>query len=278
MRLVICAAALLILGIVGSASAEEKIGIVLLHGKLGNALGSQAAFGKMQIGSALIAALGRAGYLVATPEMCWSGARSFDRTYTDCFRDIDDAIADLKAKGTTAIVLGGLSLGGNAAIGYGASHLGLRGIIAMAPADDPASKAQRPEIAAVIAQAQKLVEQGKGDEPSSFDDINTGPRGMYTMKIITTPRIYLSFYGPDSPASIPANTAKLSAPLLWVAGSEDPTQRRGPSFAFDKALPQPLNRYVTVTANHLATPDAGRDVILAWLAELAGRETANVSH
>jgi esterase/lipase len=277
-RFVIFAAALLILGSAGSASAEEKIGIVLLHGKLGSALGSPAAFGKMQIGSALIAALGHAGYLVATPEMCWSGARSFDRTYTDCFRDIDDAIADLKAKGATAIVLGGLSLGGNVAIGYGASHPGLLGIIAMAPADDPASKAQRPEIAAVIAQAQKLVEQGKGDEPTSFDDINTGPRGIYTMKIITTPRIYLSFYGPDSPASIPANITKLSAPLLWVAGTEDPTQRRGPSFAFDKAAPQPLNHYVTVTANHLETPDAGRAALLAWLAELTGRIENNVGN
>jgi pimeloyl-ACP methyl ester carboxylesterase len=269
---------LFFIGTAGSAGAEERIGVVLLHGKLGSALGSPAAVGKMRIGSALIAALRRAGHLVATPEMCWSGARGFDRTYTDCFGDIDDAIADLRSKGATAIVLGGMSLGGNAAIGYGAGHAGLLGVVAMAPADDPASKAKRPEIASVIARAQELVQQARGDEPTSFEDINTGPRGIYTKRIITTPRIYLSFYGPDSPASIPANTARLSAPLLWVAGSEDPTQRRGPSFAFDKARPQPLNRYVTVTANHLETPDAGRDAILAWLAELTGRQTNDSRH
>ena len=165
--------------------------------------------------------------------MCWSRKREFGLSYTDCFRDIDTAIAELKAKGAAAIVVAGLSLGGNAAIGYGATHPGLLGVIGLAPADDPRSKARQPGIAAVIAQAQDLISKGKGDEPTSFDDVNTGPRGTYAMKLRTTARIYLSFYGPDSQASIPDNTARLSAPILWVAGDNDPTQKRGPAFAFD---------------------------------------------
>lgn len=159
--------------------------------------------------------------------MCRSGRRSFDLSYADCFRDIDAAIADLKARGASAIVVGGLSLGGNAAIGYGATHPGLLGVIGLAPADDLRSKATRPGIAAVIAQAQDLVSKGKGDEPTWFDDINTGPRGTYTMKLHTTARIYLSFYGPDSHASIPDNTSRLTAPILWVAGDDDPTKEKG---------------------------------------------------
>jgi len=240
------------------AQAPQKIGIVLLHGKLG-----------ARMGGWLVDALKNAGYLVATPEMCWSGERRFDRTYPDCLAEVDAAISSLKAQGATSIVVGGLSLGGNAALAYGATHTGLAGIIGLSPADNPASKMQRsPQFAASVAKAQDLVAQGKGDEKTSFDDTNTGPKGSYPMTVDSTPRIFLSFNGPDSLANIPANAAKLKAPLLWVAGSDDPTQSRGPAFAFDKAPPNPLNRYVIVHVSHTQVPDAAADTVLAWLAAL----------
>ncbi len=59
--------------------------------------------------------------------------------------------------------------------------------------------------------------------------------------------------------------------MLWVAGDKDPTQKRGPAFAFDKAPPNPLNRYVTVPVTHLEIPDAAREAVLAWLSALAKR-------
>ena len=86
-------------------------------------------------------------------------------------------IATLKAQGATAIVVGGQSLGGNAALAYGATHAGLRGIIGLAPADDPQRKANRPEIAAAVARARTLMAAGKGDQRDSFADVNTGAGG-----------------------------------------------------------------------------------------------------
>jgi dienelactone hydrolase len=253
-----------------SARADGKIGIVLMHGKLGSPLGATSLVGnRTPIGGRLVADLKSAGYLVATPEMCWSDRRGFDKPYEECLTEIDAAIADLKKHGATAIIVAGQSLGGNAALAYGAAHAGLMGVIAYAPADDPKSKATRPEIATVVAQAERLAASGKGDERTKFDDVNAGPHGIYTMELRTTARIYLSFYGPHAAGDIPANTAKLKTPLLWIAGDDDPTQRRGRSFAFDHAPPNPLNRYVTVRASHLQTPDAGRQATLAWLAELA---------
>lgn len=255
---------------VSSARADGKIGIVLMHGKLGAPLGATGLVGnKTPLGGRLVADLKSAGYLVATPEMCWSGRRGFDKTYEDCLSEIDAAVADLKARGATAIVVAGLSLGGNAALAYGATRPGLMGVIAYGPADDPKSKATRPEIAAVVAQAERLVASGKADERRQFDDVNAGPHGIYTMELRTTARIYLSFYSPQASGDIPANTAHLKAPLLWIAGDSDPTQRRGRSFAFNDAPAHPMNRYVTVRASHLETPDAGRQATLAWLAELA---------
>lgn len=247
----------------GQAQAPQKIGIVLMHGKLG-----------IRMGGWLVAALQNAGYPVVAPEMCWSGQRRYDRPYPDCLAEIDAAIASLKSQGATSIVVGGISLGGNAALAYGATHTGLKGIIGLSPADDPTRKANSSNaklsgaFANSLAKARDLIAQGKGDEKASFDDINTGPSGSYAVTIDTTPRIFLSFYGPDSLANIPPNVAKLKAPLLWVAGSDDPTQSGGPAFAFDKAPPNPLNRYVVVHANHRQVPDAAADTALAWLAAL----------
>jgi pimeloyl-ACP methyl ester carboxylesterase len=251
-------------------AADDKIGLVLLHGKQGVPLGqSGLVSNKQPIGGRLVADLKDAGYLVATPEMCWSNRRNLDKPFEQCLNEIDDAIAGLKSRGATAIVVGGLSQGGNVAIAYGAMHSDILGVIAYAPADDPTSKARLPAVAAAIAKAQRLVAGGKGDERGRFDDVNTGPQGSFAMALDTTANIYLSFYGPDSKASIPDNTARLKVPILWVAGDSDPTQRRGKAFAFDEAPANPLNGYVTVSATHTETPNAGRQATLAWLKELS---------
>jgi pimeloyl-ACP methyl ester carboxylesterase len=171
-------------------------------------------------------------------------------------------VAKLRQRGATAIVIAGQSLGGNAALGYGARHPGLKGIIGLAPAHAPERITGRPEVAASLAKARAMIAAGKGGETDSFTDVNAT---LYQVR--TTAAIYASFVGPDSAAVMPANAAKLTAPLLWVAGNADPSQL-GPDYAFAKAPPNPLNRYVTVTASHLTTPDAAKEAVLAWLREL----------
>jgi pimeloyl-ACP methyl ester carboxylesterase len=265
-------AALSLFLIATSAHAEEKIGIVLMHGKQGAPLGTASLNSKAPpIGERLIADLKSAGYLVAAPEMCWSRRRGLDKTLDDCLAEIDAVIDDLKGQGATAIVVGGLSQGGNAAIAYGATHPTLLGVIGLAPADDPTARMARPDIRAALTKAERFAADGKGNERTTFDDVNTGAGGTFTITLNTTPAIYLSFYGPDGRTRIPANTAKLQVPLLWVAGDDDPSQRGGHSFAFDKAPSNPRNRYVTVSATHIGTPDAGRSAVLTWLADLANR-------
>jgi dienelactone hydrolase len=260
--------AVLFTAVVSSARADDRLGIVLMHGKLGAPMGqSGPARGRPSIGARLIADLEGAGYLVATPEMCWSRRRNFDKPYPDCLAELDGVIADMKAHGATRIVVSGLSLGGNAAIAYGATRAGLLGVIAYGPADDPGKKARLSEVAAAIRKAERLS-ASKGNIPTDFDDVNTGPQGTFDTTLHITPNIYLSSYGPESLAHIPVTTAKLKAPLLWIAGNADPTQRGGKAYAFDNAPASPMNRYIVVPATHLQTPDAGRTATLAWLTNL----------
>ena len=75
---------------------------------------------------------------------------------------------------------------------------------------------------------------------------------------------------PDSPAVMPPNAARLTAPLLYVVGTGDPIQR-GPDEIFAKAPRHALNRYLTVRAGHFDTSAASAEVVVNWLGELAKR-------
>lgn len=267
-RFVLALALVALCAFASPASAQQRIGIVLMHGKLGGALGMATNARGDAFGSHLIMSLRNAGYLVATPEMCWSRRRNFDKTYPDCIAEVDNAIAQLKAQGATAIVVSGLSLGGNGAIAYGATHTGIVGIIAFGPADDPTHKSQRPEVAASLARARQLIAQGQGDTNTTFDDFNTNTGGSFAMTVTTTPRIFVSFNDTDALTHIGPNLSRLTVPILWVAGDGDPTQGSA-STLFQKVPANPLNRFVTVHSNHIGTPDAGTDAALAWLSQLS---------
>jgi pimeloyl-ACP methyl ester carboxylesterase len=249
--------ALALAALAGSpAVAAERFGVVMLHGK-------QGLPRQLESYDAPLAVL---GHLTERPEMCWSHQRIYDRPYLACLGEIDDAVGRLKARGATAFVIIGMSLGGNAALGYGARRHGLMGIVALAPAHAVELLALRPNIAASIERARILVSEGNGDAQAAFAENNTG----VDFTVTTTPKIYLSFHGPDSPAVLPANASRLTAPLLYVAGTEDRTQR-GPGYVFDHAPKNPLNRYVTVHSDHRGTPAAGREAVIEWLKELARR-------
>ena len=72
-----------------AASAHgETVGVVMMHGKHGTPAQLQQLAG----------AIADAGFAVERPEMCWSAARIYDRTYLECFADIDAAAARLKER------------------------------------------------------------------------------------------------------------------------------------------------------------------------------------
>jgi hypothetical protein len=85
--------------------------------------------------------------------------------------------------------------------------------------------------------------------------------------VTTTPDIYMTFFAPDSPAVMPLNAARLTAPLLYVAADNDPTQR-GRSYIFDRAPPHPLSRYVTVASDHIGTASVSHQIVLSWLKQI----------
>ena len=119
-----------------------------------------------------------------------------------------------------------------------------------------------PQVAESVARARAIVVAGNGDQRASFTDLNI--RGPFPVD--TTAAIYLSFFDPNGPSNMLDNVSRLREPLLWDAGTADRTQP-GPGYAFARAPANPLNRYVTVNADHLGTPTAAREAALTWLRE-----------
>lgn len=248
-----CAAATVI-GFASVAAADDKLGIVLMHGKEGLPTHLQV----------LATAMTAAGYAVERPEMCWSRRRIYDQTYLDCLKDADKAVEKLRAQGARAIVVAGMSQGGNAALAYGARREGLKGIVALAPAPPVEFVSRRPEIAKNVVDAQAMIAAGRGDRQATFADVNL--RGPF--EVATTASIYVSFFGPDAPGIMPDNAARLKAPVLVVSGISDPSQRSIP-YVFARAPTNKLNWHVTVAADHRGTPAAAREVVMSWLRLLA---------
>lgn len=142
------------------------------------------------------------------------------RPFLDCLTEVDSAIGRLEGRGAGRIVVAGMSQGGDAALAYGALRANLAGIIALAPAAAPERQVGLPDIAESVTQARALVASGRGNEITSFVDRNAG--GAFSVR--TTVTIYLSYLDPQGPANMLDSIRKLHTPLLWVAGSADPSQ------------------------------------------------------
>jgi len=144
------AALFMIAGAVPPAAAqdlkERKIGVVLMHGKWG-APDDRGLY-------KLSHALGAAGVVLETPTMPWSRHRNYDAGYDDALKEIDQAVAKLKAKGAQRIVVGGHSFGANAALAYGATRDGVAGLLALAPGHVPDLSRFRGLMAPDVARAR----------------------------------------------------------------------------------------------------------------------------
>jgi len=257
--LVMLCMALLFAGLwpVSSHAEGGKIGVVLLHGKYGAP--------DRNIGG-LASTLRDAGYLVSTPEMPWSKRRAYNAGFLEALAEVDRAVQELRAKGAT-VVVGGHSLGGNAALAYAARYPGAAGVLCLAAAHTPDIGRQLEVSAASVVKARELVAAGKGDTRTYFTDLNMGK----AFEMVISAADYLSYYDPEGPAVMPRSAALLKppVPILWIAGARDPLSRPGPGYAFERAPAHPLSRYVVVDADHLDTPEAAKALVLDWLKELA---------
>jgi dienelactone hydrolase len=239
--------------------AGEKLGILLMHGK-GGTSNPNSPIGKLSY------SLKREGFIVIAPIMPWSRSRKYDKTFDESMAEIDEYVEKLREKGATKIVVGGHSMGANAALGYGARREGLSGILAIAPGHVPEQMGFQNEIDNDWIRSKEMVEAGKGNQKDKFNDLNQGAKTRVKVKA----EVYLSWFDPNGPACMPVNAANLKpeTPLLWIIGKKDYMFKVGRDYAFNKAPSNPKNAYIVVEGGHLVTPQKGKAEIINWINNL----------
>ncbi len=244
---------------ISTIQAAEKVGVLLMHGKGGTSR-PKSPIGKLS------SFLKQKGFLVSAPDMAWSRDRGFDKTYEESMVEIDGEVKKLIKKGASKIVVGGHSIGANAALGYGVRYDGVAGILAIAPGHVPEVSEFQNLMGNDWKRAKKMVKSGNGDQKEKFSDVNQGRKSKKKMRA----QVYLSWFNPSGPAVMPVNTANLKSgvALLWILGEKDRMYPKGEAYAFSKAPSHAKHAYIVVKGGHKQTPQKGASEIANWLNEL----------
>lgn len=144
--------------------------------------------------------------------------------HTDAVDEIGIWLDWLKEQGVAEVVLLGHSRGGNQTARFAAAHdaEAVQGVILVAPqtwsekyaAKDYKERYDEP-LAPVLARAEKLVAEGKGEtllKPVDF---------IYCEDTAASAEAFVSYYRPDAMMDTPTVIADIDKPVLVFAGSAD---------------------------------------------------------
>jgi alpha-beta hydrolase superfamily lysophospholipase len=254
-----------VLGISFASIAQarsETVGVVILHGKWGSP-------GKLNTN--LADKLEREGFLVATPEMPWSGTRLYDKGIDGAMIEIDAAVKTLHDKGAKKIFMAGHSLGAAAVLRYG-TRTAVDGLILLAPGHYPEGKVFKSKMESDVLKAKEMIQANKGDDLLSFVDLNSGSRKK---TVDATAKTFLEYFDPVGPMNSQNNAASIRAglPVLWVVGTnEEEGLKRMGTLARGKIPENPGHRFVEVDSDHMNTPNDAVEAVITWIKDIIARQ------
>jgi pimeloyl-ACP methyl ester carboxylesterase len=242
----------------GPVAAQEKFGVILMHGKQSPSPDKSGL-------SVIASTLQGQGHKVMTPSMPWGqgGWEKINVTVEQVFDMIDGYAAQLRAQGVQRIVVGGHSLGANMALSYAANRGNVAGVVMAGPGHNPGYVYRSEAGKKSIDHAAELMRTGHGGDAYSGVDDNQGSN----IAMRTTVAVYLSWLNPRGLASMDTQAPKLPAsiPLLLVVSEKDPSFRRAKTAFYDPAAKNPYSKYVTVGGDHFLTPFAASKQIVDWI-------------
>lgn len=243
----------------GQAWAQEKLGVILMHGKQSTASDSRSGL------PSIASTLKGAGHVVILPSMPWSTGswEKINVTVDQVFDQLDAYAAQLRAQGATRIVVGGHSLGANIALSYAVERATVAGVVMAGPGHSPNGLYRTDAGKKSIDRAAELVRSGHGADSFSGVDSNQGSNITMT----TTVAVYASWMNPRGKASMNFQAPRLPAgiPLFMAVAEKDPAFAYAKSAYFDPAAKNPYSKFVTVGGDHVTTPFAASKQIVDWI-------------
>lgn len=241
------------------AVAQERIGVLMLHGKNpGNNMDPN--FSPMK------GTFERQGWLAIVPDMPWSRGRYLDGNFDKAMTEIAGHVKSLRDQGATKIVIVGHSMGVPTGMAHAARGGDVNALVLLAPGHIPAGYYTFSCCKVVhdsINEARALVAAGKGDSRERFSDINQGRQ----QTVVTTAKDFLSWFDPTSDAEMSVTAPRIPAnvPAMTVVGEKDPLFSRIKAYYVDKLPANPKNKFLEVSGGHLDTPRVASDEIIAWI-------------
>ena len=243
----------------GVAHAEDKIGVLMLHGK------SPGSNNDPNM-NRLKPVLEGAGMLVLYPNMPWSRTRYLDGNWDKAMAEMAAHVKTLRSQGATRIVIAGHSMGVPAGMSFAARGGDVQALVLLAPGHVPAryyASTQNTTVRESIDEARKLVADGKGDSRERFTDINQGKQ----LSVAATAKDYLSYFDPSSDAEMSVTAPRIppGTPVMTVVGDEDGISKYAKPYFADKLPANPKSQYLEVKANHLSTPVVASEAVVVWI-------------
>jgi pimeloyl-ACP methyl ester carboxylesterase len=235
--------------------ARQDVAVIFLHGRLG----SPAYL------APLLQALRADGYRAETPVMSWSRSRAFDSTVEESMVEVDTIAAKLRAQGARRVVVAGHSLGGAAALRYGATRQGVDALVLVAASWNPAGPGWQRVVGESVARARAAIDAGRDRATDTYQYVaNDGSAAP----VVAVARGFHDFNRSDSPMGVPANARAFTRtlPVLWLSADADSRSARDTAAKAFAALPRhPRSRQDTITSSHSAAATAAIPAITAWL-------------
>jgi pimeloyl-ACP methyl ester carboxylesterase len=254
-----CALALAAFCVAAPASAQERIGVLMLHGKNpGNNMDPNF--------SPLKGTFERQGWIAIVPDMPWSRGRYLDGGLDKALAEIGGHIKGLRDKGATKIVIVGHSMGVPTSMAHAARGGDVDALVGLAPGHAPVGYYNQPWGKVVhdsVNEARALVAAGKGDSSERFSDINQGRQ----QTVVITAKDYLSYFDPTSDAEMSVTAPRIPArvAVMTVIGEKDSLFKTIKTYYVDKLPGNPKNKFLEVSGGHLETPRLSSDEIVAWI-------------
>jgi pimeloyl-ACP methyl ester carboxylesterase len=246
-------------------TSSQNIGIVVMHGKGGS---------PTKFVSELASSLASQGYLVANLEMPWSGKRDYDVSVAAAEQEVESALSSLRERGAKKLFVAGHSQGGLFTLYFGNKHV-VNGVVAIAPGGNVASQLFRDKLGDSVAQAKKLVAEGRGDEKAGLSDFESS-KGAYP--VVSPPAAYLTWFDPDGAMNQMKAVRNISpaVPVLFIVPTNDyPGLRRIKQEMFDALPKNPQTKLYEPGASHIQAPSASVSEIVEWTRSVANSPTQN---
>jgi acetyl esterase/lipase len=206
--------------------------------------------------------------MVAVPEMPWSQRREYDVPYAAALEIVAAAGKDLQDRGAARLIVGGHSLGANAALAYAASGRPVAGVFALSPGHVPEAPGFRREVASGVQKAREMIADGKGAEQAWFPDSNQGR----TRQVRTSAEAYLSYFDPEGMGSLMASCRRIppSVPLFMAVGESEGILPYARDRLFTAAPRHEHSVFLAVPGDHFSAPRAAAPRLLEWLHLVTG--------